>query len=203
MTDYARTDYARRNRAKKAAALAAAALDLGMQTYELTLVGGTPADRDRRTLVRKAAGLDRTPSTETWTAALAALEDLLRAVPGVRACQACGHPVLPRLTPARAVIHLDPMPHPRGRVHLIVRDGQTVAEHIVGHQTPPDAGLYRQHSVSCPRSTQAATRRRAEAPRCPICREPMDGGLYMSDPTYRTHPACDPRGEVRPRGRGT
>lgn len=198
-TDYARTRHAEQNRARKAEALAAAAARMGLQAYELTLVGGTVADRDRRAAVRKAAGISRAPSVDTWTLALQTLEALARALPGVRDCPLCGHPVRAVLgAQSKRHIRIDPFPHPNGNVLPIVEDHHVVARVIAGHDTPPDEPLFRQHHVSCPASPQAASRRRSEAPRCPICETPLDGSLAASDPTYRTHPSCDPGGEVRP-----
>jgi hypothetical protein len=58
--DYAHTALARENREKKAAALAAAARRLGVGTAGVAVGGG------RRRDVWRAAGLDRSPSDDTW-----------------------------------------------------------------------------------------------------------------------------------------
>lgn len=214
MTDYAHTRHAERNRVQKASALADAAVALGHRPYDLRVVRTddpiwpTVADRDRRLAVRRAAGMRRSASVETWIAALELLDARERETASRTRgsdCPRCGYVVMPvRSASGERTFYLDPHPHPAGRARLEERGGILVAHMIAGHEIPPeDAPLYRQHLASCPRSPDAPARRWAEAPRCPVCREPMDGGLYLADPTYRSHPCCDPRGEVRPRGRGT
>jgi hypothetical protein len=58
--DYAHTALARENREKKAAALAATARRIGVGTAGIAIGGG------RRRDVWRAAGLDRSPSEDTW-----------------------------------------------------------------------------------------------------------------------------------------
>lgn len=65
--DYANTAHARENRERKATALAAAARQLSVTSNGIAIGGG------RRRVVWKAAGLDRSPSEDTWAATAALL----------------------------------------------------------------------------------------------------------------------------------
>ena len=197
--DYAHTRDAAENREKKATALAATAARLGLQPYELKLVGGTVADADRRTAVRKETGLDRNPSVETWGRAIGLLDAHLRELPGTTTCDrdGCGSAVRVVITESGNRITVDPLPHPAGRVWpRSTKDGQR-AVIIAGHQTPPeDEPLYRLHDRSCPAT---AHKRPSEAPRCTACAQPLDGVLAARLPSYTTHPTCSDE-EVRPDG---
>lgn len=90
--DYARTVLARENRERKAAALAAAARRLGVGTPGITIGGGHRRD------VWRGAGLDRSPSEDTWhlvhqllTASPPADPALVR-VPGPARASSCNAP---------------------------------------------------------------------------------------------------------------
>lgn len=186
--DYAHTAHARENRARKAAALAAAAAGLGLQVYEVKLVGGTVADRKRRAAVARAAGYS-SASDETWAAALLELEALAWAVPGVEAHGPCGAPVLLEVTRGGKPVDLDPFPRERGTVWLSgdVVTGQRAVV-LAGHDVPPvDVPLYRQHSRSCPATAHT---RPSEGPWCEDCGQPLDGVLAARDPSYTSHPGC-------------
>ncbi|WP_182112903.1 hypothetical protein [Actinotalea sp. JY-7876] len=186
--DYSHSKYAETNRRRKADALAAAAAHLGLQPFELTLVGGTVADAGRRKLVRKAAGLDRDASVETWSQALGALEQTLWRVPGTTACPDCGWPIRVVTTATGKRVALDPLPREDGSVYRSEVRGKPVAVVVAGHDTvPDDEPLYRQHARSCPKTSGRA---RAEAPKCTECGHPLDGVLAARDATYTMHPAC-------------
>lgn len=195
VTDYAQTPHARENRERKATALAGAAARLGLQPFELRLVGGTVADAERREVVRLEAGLTRRPSVETWARAIALLDARSREIPGTHPCQAagCGASVRVAILASGTRIDVDPYPHPAGRVWLRHTSQGERAEMLAGHMTPPEGEpLYRHHSRSCPATAHT---RPSEAPRCEACSQPLDGVLAARDPSYRTHPACS---EVTP-----
>lgn len=190
---FANTTTATENRTRKATALAATAVHLGYLPYELTLVGGTVADSDRRTRVWKATGLVRSPSVETWRLALTEVERALWAAPNVTACSACGWPVRDVVTASGLRIALDPFSRADGTVYAqpAPRGGKPVAVVLAGGTEPPDEPLYRQHSRSCPERSDKTAR---EAPRCPICSRALDSVLAARDRTYATHPTCSPGG---------
>jgi ribosomal protein L34E len=189
---FAHTPTAAANRERKATALAAAAASLGVRVYELTMAGGTFAGAERRKRIRKVAGITAAPSVETWERALGLLEAAERTVPGASTCADCGHAVRVVITAAGNRLAIDPFPHPDGRVWPKTTPAGQRAVVIAGHESPPeDEPLYRQHSRSCPATSG---KRRAEGPRCAACCQPMDGVLAARDPSYRTHPACDPAG---------
>lgn len=196
---FGHTRVAEANRARKVLALAATAARLGVMPFELTLVGGTTADRDRRDRVRRECGLDKAPSVETWTAALVELERRVWALPGVSPCLGCGWPVRSLVSVSGHRLLVDPLPREDGTVAVTPAPrGLPVGWIIAGHETPPeDEPLYRQHARSCPTS---AAHHRAQAPRCLACNEPLDGVLAARDPSYTTHPGCYAPGEVKPDG---
>lgn len=192
--DYAHTKRAERNRSKKAAALAGEARRLGYMPFELATVGGTVHDAERRELVRKSLGLTAAPSVETWVQVLVKLETMAFEVPGVVMCPACDWPVRDVTTPGGKHLTIDPFPREDGTVQPIrKRDGTVVAEVFAGGDShrPTDEPLFRQHSRSCPASPAA---RRVRLPRCQVCNNPLYGPLAAADPTYTTHPCCDPEG---------
>ena len=190
-TDHAHTPRAETNRQRKAHALAGAARHLGMQPYELTVVGGTLAHSENRARVRRLAGLDRDPSVETWQTAIGHLLGLTGSMPGAAQCTACGFYVLHVLTMSGRRLAIDPFPHPTGTVWPEDTAKGQVARILAGHDVrPDDVQLWRQHATSCPASP---TVRRSQAPRCQVCSQPMDGVLAARDASYTTHPSCDPR----------
>ncbi|MGN8245250.1 hypothetical protein ACTHAM_002369 [Cellulomonas soli] len=191
-TDHAHTPTSTANRRKKASALAAAAASLGLQPYELTCVGGTVADADRRRRVRRAAGLDRDASVETWQLALGFLEARVRTMPSSVMCPACGWPVLIVTTDAGVRLFLDPFPREDGTVWPHATPQGTRARVIAGHETPPDGEpLFRQHQRSCPADKRAPARRLAEAPKCSACGLPLDPVLAQRDRSFTAHPNCE------------
>lgn len=75
--DFAHTRTARDNRHRKALALRLAAIYAGLTPTELAAITSAdagPAAAAARRAIRKAAHLDREPSTETWAAAIVELE---------------------------------------------------------------------------------------------------------------------------------
>ena len=190
--DYAHTNRAEENRKRKASALAATAAGFGLQPYELTVVGGTQAEADRRHRVRVASGLDRDPSVETWQTAIGMLIGRTATLPGARPCTHCDFHVLQVITEAGNRLLIDPLPHPAGTVWP-VEDGHK-ARILAGHdERPEDVPLYRQHATTCP---ARRSRRRSQAPRCSVCSQPLDAVLAARDASYTSHPRCDPREEV-------
>lgn len=188
--DHAHTGRAEENRKAKASALAAAAAALGLQPYELKITDGTAEHAENRARVRRAAGVPRDPSTETWQMAIAFL--LARALtrPGVRTCRACAGPVLDVVTVNGTALVLDPNAHPAGTVLPVATPaGQRARVLVGGDDWPDDTPLYRQHAASCPASPRRAQR---PAPKCRDCGEPLDAVLAFRDPTYTTHPSCNP-----------
>lgn len=187
--DYGHTTQAENNRKRKASALATAAANLGFQPYELTVIGGTPAEADKRHRVRRAAGLDRDPSVETWQMTIGMLIARTATLPGARPCTRCDFHVLQVITEAGTKLLIDPFPHPAGTVWP-VDDGRR-ARVLAGHEErPDDVPLYRQHTTTCPAEPAG---RRSRAPRCQVCAQPLDGVLAARDPAYTSHPRCDPR----------
>lgn len=87
--DFAHTQHAENNRKKKAHRLALAAASMGLQDYELKVIGGTQVEVDTRARVRRAAALDREPSVETWHLAMGMLLARAATLPGARQCQRC------------------------------------------------------------------------------------------------------------------
>lgn len=190
--DYAHTKRADANRDRKAIALAAEARRLGYMPFELRTIGGTPGDAERREIVRKSLGLDRAPSVETWTQALVKLETLAFEVPGIVMCPDCDWPVHQVTTEGGKRLLLDPFPRDDGSVQPLRKpDGTVLARVYAGGDPsrPLDEPIYRQHSRSCPNSPAS---RRVHLPRCTVCNNPLYGPLVAKDPTYTTHPNCDP-----------
>ena len=196
--DFAHTRHAETNRRRKATALAAAAVNLGLQPYELKVIGSTATEAEARRRVRRAAGVDRDPSVQTWMLTLGYLEARAASLPGARQCQHCGAFVLEVLTEHEQRLLLDPWPHPAGTVWpTTTRTGQR-ARVLAGHdERPDDEPLYRQHAASCPQAPRRP-RSRLHGATCAECGQPLDQVLAERDPTYTTHPACDPGEEVRP-----
>lgn len=182
MTDYAHTDHAARRRAEKADRLADVARSLGLMPYEL-------AAASHRDQVRKAAGLPRSPSDETWNLATIALEKLALAVGGYFLCPTCSWPVLRVLTEGGQERMLDPFPRADGSVVLVEHIDGWRARVLPGGEfrDPAVTDLYRQHSRSCPASHRG---RRLDVKRCTICNNPLWPPLVEADPTYTTHPTC-------------
>jgi hypothetical protein len=195
-TDYAHTPRAESNRQRKAHRLALAARSLGLQPYELTVVGGTVAHASNRTRVRRHARVDHDPSVETWQITIAQLIGLSGSMPGARQCVACGFYVLEVLTTSGRRLLIDPWPRTDGTVWPTETAKGQVARILAGHdERPDDVPLYRQHAVSCPASPSTARR---QAPRCDVCSKPLDPVLAARDTSYTTHPLCEPREEVQP-----
>ncbi|EYR64644.1 hypothetical protein N866_07100 [Actinotalea ferrariae CF5-4] len=200
--DFAHTRHAETNRQRKANALAAAAANLGLQPYELKVIGSTAVEAEQRRRVRRTAGLDRDPSVETWMLALGYLEARAAGLPGARQCTACGAFVLQVVTEHDQRLLIDPYPHATGTVWPVAapagrRSGKS-ARVLAGHdERPDDQPLYRQHTASCP-AAPPRPRSRSRAALCGECGLPLDQVLAERDPTYTTHPKCDPREEVRP-----
>jgi len=193
--DYAHTREAERRRSIKAGKIAAAARRLGYMPFELRTIGGTEADADRWEQIRRDVGLVRAPSVETRNAALIMLERFALDVPGIVLCPACDWPVLEVITErSKQRITIDPFPHPRGSVLPVQAEDaiNMLARIFAGGDParPVDEPLYRQHSRSCP---ETAHGRRVRAPRCTVCGNPLHVGLAEKDPTYTTHPTCDPQ----------
>ena len=196
--DFAHTRHAEANRQRKAHALAAAAANLGLQPYELKLIGSTSVEAEHRRRVRRAAGLDRDPSVETWMLALAHLEARAATLPGARQCTACGAFVLQVVTEHEQRLLIDPYPHRTGTVWPVTAPAGQRARVLAGHdERPDDEPLYRQHTASCP-AAPTRPRSRSRAALCGECGQPLDQVLAERDPTYTTHPRCDPGEEVRP-----
>lgn len=198
--DYAHTEHAERRRAVKADRLAAAARDLGLMPFELAIIGGTPSAESRRELVRKSAGMDRAPSDETWVLALVRLEALALQVPGITLCPECDWPVLEVVAEiSKRRILIDPLPRGDGTVLPVqAADGLNMLARVFAGgdaARPLDEPLYRQHSRSCPQSPQG---RSVRTPKCEICGNPLWLPLVELDPTYTTHPTCDPHGKALP-----
>lgn len=191
--DYAHTPTADRNRKRKANALAAAAANLGLQPYELTVVGGTAVHAEHRHRVRRTAGLDRDPSVETWQVAIGYLIARVATLPGTYQCTACDFYVRDVVTEAGNRLAIDPLPHPAGTVWPVTTHEGQRARVLAGHdERPDDIPLFRQHTTTCP----ARPKPRSQAPKCLECGRPLDAQLAHRDPTYTTHPQCDPT-EVR------
>lgn len=194
ITDHAHTHRAETNRQRKAHALAGAAVALGLQPYDLTVVGGTQAHADNRGRVRRLAGLDRDPSVETWQTALGHLFGLAAHVPAAEQCARCDAYVRPVITESGARLLVDPFAHPAGTVWPLTTPHGQRAKVLAGHDPhPQDVPLFRQHAASCPANPRAA---RARAPRCSVCAQPLDAVLAARDPSYTSHPRCEPREEV-------
>ena len=192
--DFAQTTSARRNRKVKARALADAAIARGLAVAELKLRWSTAADERRREQVRKDAGYKSRPSDQTWALALEMLATLSYDATGGVTCHKCDAPVRRVKTLSGSLIEVDPFAHPAGTVWPRQDHGEVRAVILAGHDTPPDSGtpLFRQHAQSCERGPLAAARRAREAPTCPICSQPMDGGLAFRIPDlYKAHPCCE------------
>lgn len=84
--DYAHTRQARENREAKATALAATARAMGVTTTGIAIGGG------RRRDVWRAAGLDRSPSEETWHLVHQLLDAGTTAAAAARRCKPCNVP---------------------------------------------------------------------------------------------------------------
>lgn len=192
--DYGHTPAAESNRRRKAHALSGAAWSMGLQPYELTVVGGGAQEAELRSRVRRAARLDRDPSVETWQAAIGQLMARIMTMPGTAPCPRCDWHVREVITEAGTRLLIDPLAHPAGTVWPVTTpDGQR-AKVLAGHdERPDDVPLYRQHSTTCP-----AQARPSRHYRCQVCSRPLDQQLAHRDPTYRTHPRCDDGEEVRP-----
>lgn len=192
--DFAHTQRAENNRKRKAHRLALAAASMGLQYYELKVVGGTQAEADTRTRVRRAARIDRDPSVETWQLAIGMLMARAGTLPGALQCPRCDAYVLRVVTEAGSKILIDPFPHPSGSVFPHTNgQGLQVARVLAGHDPKPDEPLYRQHTASCPASPTAL---RARARRCLVCSRELDAVLAARDPSYTTHPTCEPGEEA-------
>jgi hypothetical protein len=192
--DFAQTAGAQDNRRRKAHLLAVAARDLGLQPYELAVIGGGPASPQQRSRVRRMAGVGRDPSVQTWQLVLGMLEGLARAVLGSGPCPWCGWPVLMVTTERGRPLLIDPFPHPDGTVWpVVVRDQQRARVLAASAARPDDVPLYRQHALTCPGRVPPPP---GPAPRCPVCGNPLAAALAARDPTYTTHPTCDPREEA-------
>lgn len=186
--DFAHTPKAENHRKAKAHKLAIAARDLGLQPYELAIIGGSPAAAALRSRVRRAARVDSEPSVQTWQQALGQLEGLARSIPGSRPCPRCGWPVLTMVTERGRPLALDPFPHADGTVQPVeTHDDQRARVLAASDSRPDDVPLYRQHAATCPEKQPA---RAQVIPRCPVCRGPLDVVLVARDPTYTTHPTC-------------
>lgn len=191
--DFAHTAGAERNRKRKAGALAAAAASLGLQPYELRVVGGTAVEAEHRTRVRRAAGVTRDASVETWQTAIGLLIARTATMPGAHPCPRCDYTVLEVITEAGNRLAIDPLPHPAGTVWPVTTPHGQRARVLAGHDPKPDdEPLYRQHATTCPEQPK----RSRAAPRCLECTQPLDAVVAYRDPTYTTHPHCDPREEV-------
>jgi hypothetical protein len=192
--DFGHTPTAENDRRRKAHALAVAARDLGLQPYELAVIGGGPAAPEQRSRVRRVAGVGRDPSVETWQLVLGMLEGLARSVPGSRPCLRCGWPVLTVVSERGRPLAIDPFPHPDGTVWpTMVRDQQRARVLAASAARPDDVPLYRQHALTCPGRVPPPP---GPVPRCPVCGNPLAAALAARDPTYTTHPTCDPREEA-------
>lgn len=170
--DFARTRKAETNRHRKAKALAAAAVALGLQPYELAIVGGGEAERAARRAVRRRAGLDRDPSVESWHVAMGYLEGRARSLPAIYTCPGCGWPVLWVVTQTGASLLLDPFPHPEGSVVPVESAGLQYAHVLAADDPrPADTPRYRLHVASCParRLTRPREEVRPMAELCPSC----------------------------------
>ena len=192
--DYAHTNAAEKNRRKKAQVLADAARELGLMPYELQTLHGTAVHASMREQVRKHAGLDRPASVDTWNQALIRLEAAAFRVPGVRFCERCDFPVLWVKTVGGKDIALDPFPHPLGTVWPSQTPDGARARVFGGGDTDrpgEDVPLYRQHVRSCPETPAG---RRSRIARCDVCHNPLYMPLVAIDPTYTTHPNCEPEG---------
>ena len=193
--DYAHTREAERRRSFKAMRIAQAARRLGLMPFELRTIGATEPDIARWGRVRREVGLDRPASVETRNAALILLEQYALAVPGISLCPDCDWPVLEVVTEiGKQRIRIDPFPHPDGTVLPVqADDGMNMLARIFaggGPSRPLEEPLYRQHSRSCPESAHG---RRVRAPKCTVCGNPLDAALAAKDPTYTSHPSCDPQ----------
>ena len=145
--------------------------------------------------MRRLAGLDRDPSVETWQTALGQLIGRAASHPGTVQCARCDAYVRPVITESGAVLLVDPFAHPAGTVWPLTTPHGQRAKVLAGHDPRPDddVPLYRQHAASCPANARAA---RARAPRCSVCAQPLDAVLAARDPSYTSHPRCEPREEV-------
>lgn len=190
--DYAHTRNAENHRQRKAHALAMAARALGMQPYELQVIGGTAEHASNRLRARRRAHLDRDPSVETWQLTIGQLEGLAHSAPGsIAGCPDCGWWVRIVTTMGGRRLAVDPFPHPLGTVLIETTKAGEAARILAGHEPrPDDVGMYRQHVTSCPQSPAVARR---HAPRCSVCGKPLNAALAATDPTYTSHPCCDPR----------
>jgi hypothetical protein len=185
--DFAHTPGADKSRKRKAKALAATAAGMGLQPYELKVLGSTPAAAAARREVRRAAGWDREPSVETWMLAVGYLESLARDLPGIVLCTDCGYPVRYVITELGRRLAIDPFPHPAGTVWPVTTARGQRARIIAGNHSRPDAPLYRQHPASCPARPAAG---RARLRMCTVCGHPLDPVLAAREPAQTTHPTC-------------
>lgn len=197
--DFGHTVRAETNRQRKAHALAGASRDLGLRPYELATVGGRPGVQERRARVRRLAQV-RDASEETWALAMGQLEGMEKWICGTAECPRCGWPVRTVVSERGRTLLIDPHAHELGTV--LPTEGGTRARILAATAPRPDGErLYRQHATSCPGAAATAALAPEEtdipdapdAPACTACGQPLDAEFARRDPTYTTHPCCDPR----------
>lgn len=94
----------------------------------------------------------------------------------------------------RMPLNLDP--DPAGNVVIETNaTGEVRARVLTGHELPALGEAWMPHWKTCPDSKEFKAAQHRHAPKCTVCRKPMDPDLARRE-RWTTHPSCDLTGVV-------